>query len=84
MKTIQVTSRQPGLRRLLAQASRENLLIRSLDGREFIVAELDDFDREIQLARKNDDLMSFLDKRGRKPATISIATLRKELGLKNR
>ena len=84
MKTIQLTPRQIGLRRLLDQAKHENVLVRSPDGQEFIVAELDDFDREIQLARQNAELMAFLDARGRKRASIGIAELRKELGLKKR
>ncbi len=84
MKTIELTPWQIGLRRLLDQAKRENVLVGSPDGREFIVAELDDFNREIQLARQNAELMAFLDARGRKQATIGIAELRKELGLRKR
>lgn len=84
MKTIQLTPRQIGLRRLLDQAKRETVLVRSPDGREFILAELDDFDREIQLTRQNAELMAFLDARARKQAGIGIAELRKELGPKKR
>ncbi len=49
----QVSKRSKSLNELLNKARTENLIIRSADGDEFILAEIDDFDREIQLARKN-------------------------------
>ena len=84
MKTIEITKRSRGLNQLLAQAQRENLVLRSPTGTEFILAEIDDLDREIQLQRGNTDLMAFLDRRGRQPATRSTAEVRKRLRLSRR
>lgn len=80
MKTITVTRREKALQALLKQAREENLILRTEDGQEFILAELDDFDREIELTRQNDALMQLLDERGSKPATLSLAEVRKRLG----
>jgi hypothetical protein len=48
---------------ILSQSSCKN-------GREFILAEIDDFDREIELARKNKALMKLLDERGKQTKTL--------------
>jgi hypothetical protein len=79
MKTIKVSAREKSLQALLRRASRENLVLRAPDGREFIVAELDDFDREIELTRQNKEFMRLLDERGREKATISAAEARARL-----
>jgi hypothetical protein len=81
MKTINVSRQEKALQALLKRASQENLILRAPDGREFIVAEVDDFDREIELQRQNKELMKFLDERGREKATISAADARKRLGI---
>ena len=49
------------------------------DGREFVLAEIDDFGREIALARENMELMKLLDERGREEATVSLAEARRGL-----
>jgi len=81
MKTIKVSNQQKALQALLKKASGENLVLRAPDGREFILAELDDFDREIELTRQNKEFMRLLDERGREKATIPAAEARRRLGL---
>jgi hypothetical protein len=81
MKTIKVSRQEKALQSLLKRASQENLILRAPDGREFIVAELDDFDREIELQRQNKEFMRFLDERGKEKATISAEEARRRLGL---
>jgi hypothetical protein len=81
MKTIKVSPRETKLHGLLKKASQENLILKAPDGREFILAELDDFDREIELTRQNKEFMRFLDVRGREKATLSLAEVRRKLGL---
>ncbi|MEW5830798.1 MAG: hypothetical protein AB1846_18055 [Chloroflexota bacterium] len=81
MKTVLVTKRSKSINDLLKQAMKQNVILRSEDGREFILAEVDDFDREIELARQNKDLMKYLDERGKEKATIPLEDLEKELGL---
>ncbi len=80
MKTITVSTRAKSLNALLKQARRGGLILRSPDGREFIVAEIDDFNREIELARKNKKLMKLLDERGKPTKTYTAAEVRARLG----
>ena len=81
MKTIKVSRQEKALQALLKRASQENLILRAPDGREFIFAAVDDFDREIQLQRQNKEFMRFLDERGREKATITAEEARRSLGL---
>ena len=81
MKTITVSPQEAVLTTLLEQAKQENLILRTLDGYEFILAEIDDFDHEIELTRQNEDLMQLLDVRGQEKATISLKEARARLSV---
>ena len=76
MKTITVSARAKTLRTLFKQAESGGLILRSPDGHEFILAEIDDFDREIELTRKNKRLMKLLDKRAKQSETVSLGDVR--------
>lgn len=69
------------LKTLLQQALRENLILRTADGHDFILAEIDNFEYEIELTRQNEQLMQLLDTRGQEKATISIAEARTQLSI---
>lgn len=64
---------------MLKQARRQNLIVRSPDGHEFILAELDDFDREIALTRQNKPLMDLLDRRARQRETVPLTEAKAQL-----
>ena len=81
MKTVIVSTRARKLYALLKQAQRGGLILRSPDGREFILAEIDDFNREIELTRKNKNLMKLLDERGKQTKTYTAAEVRAKLAL---
>ena len=81
MKTITVSRRARGINTLLKQARRENLIIRAPDGDEFILAEIDDFNREIELTRQNKKLMKFLAGRAKQTKTIPLEDIKAQLGL---
>ncbi len=81
MKTITVSKRAKGINSLLKQAQRENIIVRSSDGTEFILAEIADFDREIELTRQNKELMKLLDLRAKQTRTIPIDEVKAQLGL---
>jgi hypothetical protein len=81
MKTITISSRSKGIKELLKQAQCENLILRSPDGSEFILAEIDDFNREIELTRGNKRLMALLNQRGRQYKTIPLQEAKFQLGL---
>lgn len=80
MRTIAVSKRAKGINALLNQAWRQNLIIRSPDGREFVLAEVDDCNREIELMRKNKQLMAFLDLRARQTETVPLDVVKAQLG----
>ena len=81
MKTITISRRARSVHSLLRRARRENVILRSPEGEEFILAEVDDFNREIELARQNRALMRFLDARARQVQTVSSEQARGLLGL---
>ena len=81
MKTIPVSKRSREINVLLKRARRENVILRSADGGEFLLAELDDFDREIELIRGNKALLKLLDERARQSQTLSIRTAKTRLGI---
>jgi hypothetical protein len=81
MKTVTVSGRSKAIAALLKRAKRENLILRTPDGREFILAELNDFNHEIELTSQNKSLMELLDKRARQAGTVSLEQAKSELGL---
>jgi len=46
-------------------------------------SKIDDFDREIELTRKNKKLMALLERRARQTKTISLEDAKAQLGLGN-
>ena len=81
MKTIELTGALPPLMEILDLADQENVILRTPDGREFVVAEIDDFDREIVLTHQNQELSEFLAQRSREQQTFSLDEVKASLGL---
>ena len=81
MKTITISRRARSVHTLLKRARRENVILRSPEGEEFILAEIDDFNREIELTRQNRALMRFLEARARHTETVSFEEANTLLGL---
>lgn len=81
MKTVELTSNAPTLQELVALADAENIIIKTEQGKQFLLAEIDDFALEVEMLRNSEEFMSFLDERSKERATTSIEELRKELGI---
>ena len=81
MKSVDLASTPLSLQEALEMAAGDNLLVRTAEGREFVVAELDDFDRELELTRSNDALLALLDQRAEEPGRVPIDQVRARLGL---
>jgi hypothetical protein len=81
MKTVNISTRSKVLSALIKRAGRENLILRTPDGREFILAELDDFNREVELTRQNKELMKELDRRASQAGIYSLEEVKSELGV---
>jgi hypothetical protein len=83
-------SREPGaafkpgandVETLLDQASHKDLIVRTQDGREFMLVEIGDFDLEIARTRQNPKLMALLDQRAREPGGIPLEEAKRQLGI---
>jgi hypothetical protein len=81
MKTVDLTTQLATLEEVLSLADQENVVLRTKAGREYVVAELDDFDRELELVRQNEELMELLARRSKDEPTFSLEEVRRELGL---
>ena len=51
------------------------------DGKEFLLAEMDDFSEEVALVREQPELMAFLQQPSRSSKRLSLAEVRSQLGL---
>lgn len=80
MKTLDVSAGLPSVKELLELANDENVILRTSEGREFILAEIDDFDRELELTRENAELMEFLRLRSAEEKTFTLSEVREKLG----
>jgi hypothetical protein len=84
MKTFAVTNRSRELKRLLKVAKREDVVLRTPDGDEFVLSLIDDFDYELSRQRQNEKLMAFLDERARqarKEKGIPLEEVKRRLGV---
>jgi hypothetical protein len=81
MKTIPISRRARSLYAVLDSARQENLILALPDGTEFILAEIDSFDREIEVTRQNQQLMSLLEERSKQTKRVSLIEAKKLLGL---
>ncbi len=70
----------PALDKLLGLVD-DIVLLKTSDGRRFVLAEVDDFDQEITLAGQNQALVEFLAQRSREVSTYSLGQVRKRLNL---
>ena len=80
MRRVDVTSTST-LAELLDLAGEENVLLKTPEGREFILAEVDDFEAEVESVRQNRELMEFLEERSREEKTYSLSEVEKKLDL---
>jgi hypothetical protein len=81
MKTIDLANGSPNLDDLLRQASEDNLVLRTSDGKEFLLAEIDDFEQEVALVREQPELMALLEQRSKADKTFTLDEVREALGL---
>jgi hypothetical protein len=81
MKTLKVSTKAKTINSLLKKARRGGLILRSSEGQEFILAQIDDFKREIELTRQNKALMKLLDFRAKQTKTFKASEVKKQLGL---
>ena len=77
MKAINLAATSPTLSKLLDLASEDNVILRTQEGRQFVLAEIDDFAEEVESIRRNEALMQLLDERSRDKTTFTFGQVRK-------
>jgi hypothetical protein len=97
MKAVMISPRAKAIKDLLKKARRRDLILKSDEGEQFVLARItnaqsfivgdsDDFATEVAATRRNKQLMKFLDERGARTKIKrgrSIAQVRERLGVKN-
>ena len=81
MKIVELTTIAPALAELLDLASEDTLILKTAEGREFVLAEVDDLDTEIAQVRQNEELMALLAEPSREKKTYTLQQVREQLGL---
>ncbi len=82
MRTVDLSSTSPTVNELLDLADEDLLIIKAPSGREFVLAEVEDFEDEVARTRQNAKLMALLDERSRETVTYTLEEVRERLKLK--
>lgn len=78
MKTINLSSTVPTLAEILDLAGEDAILLRTPEGREFVIAEVD-LAEEVALVAQNQELMQFLEGRTQETEKYSLDKVREQL-----
>jgi hypothetical protein len=79
MKEIDLSARAMSLPEVLHLAGENNVVLRTAEGRQFLLAEIDDFADEVAAVVKNRDLMKLLDDRSKETKTVPLSEARERL-----
>jgi hypothetical protein len=79
MKAIDLSSAAPTLTEVLELAENENVIVRTPEGREFVVAEIDDFDKEVAATARSLELTKLLSERSAEQARLSLDEVKRRL-----
>jgi hypothetical protein len=79
MKAIDLAQAMPTLAEVLALASQDNVLLRTAEGKEFVLAEIDDFAHEVSLVRQHEGLMQLLAERSQEKTKLTLSQVREQL-----
>ena len=81
MKVIELKNGHPTVDELTDAAKKQLVVLRKPDGSVFAMSSVDDFDMEVELLKGNRDFMALMRHLSKQKSAISLADLRKELGL---
>ena len=79
MKTIDLEKEKIDLAEVIKIARREPVLIVTPDGKEFCMAEADDFEKEVEALRGSQAFQKFLDERSASTKRISLEDIEAEI-----
>lgn len=79
MKTVNLETNTLDLETIVNLARQEPVLLLTADGKEFLLAEADDFDREVETLRASQTFQRFLDERSRCTRRIPLEEIEAEI-----
>jgi hypothetical protein len=79
MKTISLGTEEVDLEALIRMASEEPVLLLTIDGKEFVIAEADDFDQEVATLRASPTFQRFLDERSQSARRFPLEEIEAEI-----
>ena len=79
MKTVNLEKEKLNLKDVINLARREPVLLITPDGKEFCIAEADDFEKEVDALRGSQAFQKFLDERSSCTQRIPLEEIEKEL-----
>jgi hypothetical protein len=79
MKAIDLSAASLTLLEILSLASEDNVILRTPEGRQFVLAEIDDFAEEVEKVCRNSALMQLLDQRSREKADLTLKEVQDRL-----
>jgi hypothetical protein len=84
MKAIDLSTASPSLTEVLKLAGEDNVILRTTEGRQYLLAEIDDFADEVAKVGQNENLMRLLDERSEETTQFSLKEVRERLQGKKR
>ena len=81
MITIDLRKKKHSIDELLTLARSEPLMIYDKDGKNYILEETDEFEKEVKELGSSERFMKFLNERSKEKETISISSIAKKLGI---
>jgi hypothetical protein len=79
MKVIEIEEVHPTLDEVIGMAEEDIVVLRRDDGATFALAQIDDFELEVEQLKHNVDFMAYLRQLSEEKASISLEELREEL-----
>jgi len=79
MKTVKLEDEKLGLEEVINIARKEPVLVLTPDGKEFLISEVDDFEKEVEALRGSPTFQKFLDERLRGKSTFPLEEVEKEI-----
>jgi hypothetical protein len=79
MKTIHLDAENPNLETVINLARQEPVLLLTSDGKEFLLAEADDFEEEVEALRQSPAFQQFLDDRSACSKRVPLAEIEAEI-----
>ena len=81
MKVIDLGNRTTTLDEIMGMAEQELVILRDSEGKTFVLSQVDEFEAEVELLKKNKEFMAFLKELSQEKSAISLSEFRQELDL---